>query len=133
MKLYNSGLYEVRLEMESLVYCVVLEIRFHKKPTKSLPPPYYDVPQVSDSIRYRLVLEIGHSSEVHSEMELDFTQNPPNNSSSHITMFIKFWIQSDIDWSMMLDNSSSYEVRYKMEWSVYCIVLVIGFHSKPTK
>ena len=59
MKLDNSGSYEVRSEMEWLVYCIVLEIGFHSKPTKSLLPPYYDDPPVLDSIRYRLVQEIG--------------------------------------------------------------------------
>ncbi|CAL2256462.1 unnamed protein product [Prunus armeniaca] len=39
----------------------------------------------------------------------------------------------DMDWSMKLDNSGSYEVRSEMEWLVYCIVLAIGFHSKLTK
>ncbi|CAL8089735.1 unnamed protein product [Prunus armeniaca] len=46
---------------------------------------------------------------------LDFTQTPPNNSSHHITMFPKFWTQSDIDWSMKLNNSSSYKVRSEVE------------------
>ena len=45
--------------MEWLVYCIVLAIGFHSKPTKWLLPPYYVVPQVLDSIRYRLVHEIG--------------------------------------------------------------------------
>ncbi|CAL2230160.1 unnamed protein product [Prunus armeniaca] len=54
----DSGSYEVRSEMEWLVYCIVLSIRFHSKDAKSLLPPYYDVPQVLDSIRYRLVREI---------------------------------------------------------------------------
>ncbi|CAL2230208.1 unnamed protein product [Prunus armeniaca] len=58
---------------------------------------------------------------------LDFTQNSPNYSSLYIVMFPKFWIQYDIDWSMELDNSGSYEVRSEMEWLVYCIVLTIGF------
>ena len=70
MKLDNSSLYEVRSEMEWLVYYVVLEIGFH--------------------------------------------QNPPNDSSHYIMMFPKFWTQSDIDWSMKLDNSCSYEVRYEI-------------------
>ena len=26
-----------------------------------------------------------------------------------------------------------HEVRYEMEWLEYCVVLVIGFHSKVTK
>ena len=59
MKLDNPGSYEVRSEMEWLVCCKVSEIRFHSKPTKCLLPPYYDVHQVLDSIRYRLVKEIG--------------------------------------------------------------------------
>ncbi|CAL8112236.1 unnamed protein product [Prunus armeniaca] len=37
----------------------VFAIVFHSKPTKSLLRPYYVVPQVLDSIRYRLVHEIG--------------------------------------------------------------------------
>ncbi|CAL8993344.1 unnamed protein product, partial [Prunus brigantina] len=45
--------------LPSLVYCIVLGIGFHSKPTKRHLPPYYDVPQVLDSIRYRLILEIG--------------------------------------------------------------------------
>ncbi|CAL8089665.1 unnamed protein product [Prunus armeniaca] len=59
VKLDHSGSYEVRSEMEWLVYCLVLSIGFHSKVTKRLLPPYYDVPQVSDSVRYRLVREIG--------------------------------------------------------------------------
>ncbi|CAL2259919.1 unnamed protein product [Prunus armeniaca] len=42
-------------------------------------------------------------------------------------MFPKFWTQSDIDWSVKLDNSGSYDVRSEMEWLVFCIVLSIGF------
>ena len=64
---------------------------------------------------------------------LDFTQNPPNDSSHYIMMFPKFWTQSDIYWSMKLANSGSYEVRSEMGWLVYCTVLGIGFHSKPTR
>ena len=86
MKLDNSGSYEVRCEMEWLVYCIVLDIGFH---SKSL-----------------------------------------NDSTHHIMMFPKFCTQSNIDWSTKLDSSGSYEVRYEMEWLVYCIVIVIGFHSK---
>ncbi|CAL2239435.1 unnamed protein product [Prunus armeniaca] len=48
-------------------------------------------------------------------------------------MFPKFWTQSDIDWPLKSDNSSSYEVRSEMKWMVYCIALAIGLHSKPTK
>ena len=59
MKLDNSGSYEVRSEMEWLGYCRVLEIGFHLKLAKWLLPPYYVVPQVLDSIRHRLVHEIG--------------------------------------------------------------------------
>ncbi|CAL2230170.1 unnamed protein product [Prunus armeniaca] len=121
VKLEDSGSYVVRSEMEWLVYCIVLSIGFHSKHTKSLIPPYYDVPQVRDSIRYRLFYP------------LDFTQNPPNDYSHHIMMFPKFWIQSDVDWSVKLHNLGSYEVRSEMEWLVYCIVLSIGFHSKHTK
>ena len=54
--------------------------------------------------------------------------SPPNN----IMMFPKFWTQFDIDWSMILENSGSYEVRFEMVWLVYCIVVEIRFHSKPT-
>ena len=46
-------------------------------------------------------------------------------------MFPKFWPQSDIDRSMKLDNSGSYDVRYQMEWMVYCIVVEIGFAQNP--
>ena len=66
-------------------------------------------------------------------LSLDFTQNQPNDSSHNIIMFPKFSTQSDIDWSMKSDNSGSYKVRSEMEWLVYCIVIAIGFHSKPTK
>ena len=60
LKSNNSGSYEVRSEMKwMMVYCIALAIGFHSKPTKWLLPPYYDVPQVLDSIRYRLVHEIG--------------------------------------------------------------------------
>ena len=58
-KLCNSVSYEVRSEMEWLVYCIDLGIGFHSKPTKWFLPQYYDVAQVLDSIRYLLVLEIG--------------------------------------------------------------------------
>ncbi|CAL2230227.1 unnamed protein product [Prunus armeniaca] len=56
-KLDNSGSYEVRFEMGWLVYCIVLSIGFHSQLSKRLLPTYYDVPQVLDSIRYRLVLK----------------------------------------------------------------------------
>ncbi|CAL8112274.1 unnamed protein product [Prunus armeniaca] len=105
--------------MEWLVCCTVLSIGFHSKHTKSLLPPYYDVPQVLDSIRYSLVREIGRFR--------------PDDSSHPIMMFPKFWTQSDIDWSVKLDDSGSYDVRSEMEWFVYRIVLSIGFHSKHTK
>ena len=48
-------------------------------------------------------------------------------------MFPKFLTQSNIDWSMKSDNSDSYEVRFEIEWLMYCIVLAIGFHSKLSK
>ncbi|CAL2230199.1 unnamed protein product [Prunus armeniaca] len=48
-------------------------------------------------------------------------------------MFPKFWTQSDIDWSVKLDDSCSCDVRSEMVCLVYCIVLSIGFHSKHTK
>ncbi|CAL9024833.1 unnamed protein product [Prunus brigantina] len=44
---------------------------------------------------------------VYSIVPLDFTKNPPNDSSHHIMMFLKFWTQSDIDLSMKSDNSGS--------------------------
>ncbi|CAL8112336.1 unnamed protein product [Prunus armeniaca] len=49
---------------------------------------------------------------------MDFTQNPPNDSSHHIMMFPMFWTQSDIDWSVKLHDtgSGSYDVRSEMEW-----------------
>ncbi|CAL9024854.1 unnamed protein product [Prunus brigantina] len=103
--------------MEWLVYSIVVEIGFHSKPTTLLLPPYYDVPQVLDAIRYRLVHEIGQF-----RFRLDFTQSQRHDSSHHITMFPKFWTQSDIDWSMKSDNSGSYAVRSEMEWLVYSIV-----------
>ncbi|CAL2256381.1 unnamed protein product [Prunus armeniaca] len=79
---------------------------------------------------------------VSSEMEwlvyfrvlaIGFPQNPPNDSSHHVMMFPKFWTQFDSDLSMKSDNSDSWEVRSEMEWFMYCILLAIGFHSKPTK
>ncbi|CAL8112224.1 unnamed protein product [Prunus armeniaca] len=100
--------------MEWLVYSIDLAIAFDRKPTKSLLPPYYVVPQVLDSIRYRLVHEIGL---FRFSLPLYFTQNQPHDSSDHIMLFPKFWTQSDIDWSMKSDYS----------------VFAIGFHSKPTK
>ena len=66
-------------------------------------------------------------------LEIGFTQNPPTDSSHHIMLFPKFWTQSDIDWSMKLDTSGSYELRSKKEWFVFCLVFGIGFHSKRTK
>ena len=65
-KFGNSGSYEVRSKTEWLVYCIVLEIGFHSKPTKWLLQQYYDVPQVFDSIRYRLFHEIWKFSFVRS-------------------------------------------------------------------
>ena len=47
--------------------------------------------------------------------------------------FPTFWIQSDIDWSRKLDNSSLFDIHSKMEWLLCCMVLEIGFHSKPTR
>ncbi|CAL2239463.1 unnamed protein product [Prunus armeniaca] len=96
--------------MDWLVYCAVLAIGFHSKPTKSLLPRYYDVPQA-----------------------LDFTPNHPNDSSHDIMMFPKFWTHPDFDWSKKSDNSGSYEVPSEMEWLVYSLVLGTGFYSKPTK
>ncbi|CAL8112324.1 unnamed protein product [Prunus armeniaca] len=104
VKLNDSGSYDVRSGMEWLVYCIVLSIGFHSKHTKCLLPPYYDVPPVLDSIRYRLFYP------------LDFTQNTPNDSSHHVMMFPKFWTQPDIDWSVKLHDSGSYDVHSEMEW-----------------
>ncbi|CAL2239457.1 unnamed protein product [Prunus armeniaca] len=163
--------------MEWLVVCIVLAIGFHSKPTKRLLPQYYDVPQVLDSIRYRMVHEIGQLSPnqpndsshdimmfpkywTQSDFDwsmksdnsgsydfvlkwigrciaqfspLDFTPNQPNDCSHDIMMFPKIWTQSDFDWSLKSDNSGSYDVRSEMEWLAECIVLDIGFKSKPTK
>ncbi|CAL2230172.1 unnamed protein product [Prunus armeniaca] len=106
VKLHSLGSYEVRSEMEWLVYCIVLSTGFHSKHSKSLLPPYYDVPQLLDSVRCPLFYPF------------DFTQNTPNDYSYHIMMFPKFWTHFDIDWSVKLDDSSSYEVRSEMEWLV---------------
>ncbi|CAL8089674.1 unnamed protein product [Prunus armeniaca] len=99
VKLDDSGSYDVRSEMEWLVYCIVLFIGFHSKHTKGLLPPYYDVPQFYPS---------------------DFAKNTPNDSTHHVMLFPKFWTQSDIDWSVKLDDSGSCDVRSEMEWLVYC-------------
>ena len=174
LKSDDSGSFEVRSEVEWLVYFIVLGIGFHSKPTKWLPQQYYVVPQVLDSIRYRSVHEIGqfmfvwtviwngvvgvlYSSRDWISLKIyqmtpptilscspsfglnpisigpwnrpiqvlvncvlkwsgwcivyfsgfDFAQNPPNDSSRSITMFPKFWTQSDIDWSTKFDNSVS--------------------------
>ncbi|CAL2230225.1 unnamed protein product [Prunus armeniaca] len=115
-KFDNSDSYEVRSEMDWLVYCIVLSIGFYSQLCKRLLPPYYGVPQVLDSIRYRLVPEIGKFRLFYP---LDFTRNSPNDSSLHIMMFPKFWTQSDINWSVKLDNSGSYVVRAEIEWLVY--------------
>ncbi|CAL2256536.1 unnamed protein product [Prunus armeniaca] len=40
---------------------------------------------------------------------MDFTQNQANDSSHHVMMFRKCWTQSDIDWSMKLDNLGLYK------------------------
>ncbi|CAL2230214.1 unnamed protein product [Prunus armeniaca] len=107
--------------MEWISYCIVLSIGFRSQLPKSLVPPCYDVPQF---------------------YSLDFTQNSPNCSSLYVIMFPKFRTQSDIDWSVKLFYAldfthnypkGSYEVRYEMEWLVYCTLLSIGFHSKLTK
>ncbi|CAL8153563.1 unnamed protein product [Prunus armeniaca] len=102
MKLDNSGSYDVRSEMEWLVYCIVLATGFTSKLTNCLLRHYYDVPQFQP---------------------LDFTQNSPNDSSHNVMMLTMFWTQSDIDWSMKLDNSSSYEVHTKfvLKWGGWCI------------
>ncbi|CAL9024891.1 unnamed protein product [Prunus brigantina] len=59
------------------------------------------------------------------EIPLDFTKNPPNDSSHHIMMFPKF-----IDLSMKSDNSGSYAVRSEMEWLVHSIV-PLDFTKNP--
>ncbi|KAI5351520.1 hypothetical protein L3X38_004411 [Prunus dulcis] len=85
------------------------------------PPPYYDVPKFSaqSDIDWSMKSDNSISYEVRSEMEwlvycivlkfqrLDLTQNPPSDSSHHIMMFPKIRTQSDIDWSMKLDNSDT--------------------------
>ncbi|CAL8112276.1 unnamed protein product [Prunus armeniaca] len=151
VKLDDSGSYDVRSETEWLVYCIVLSIGFDSKHPKSLFPPYYDVPQsypldftqntpndsshpitmfpkfwTQSDIDWSVKLDDSGSYDVHSEMEwlfypLDFTQNTPNDSSHNIMMFPKFWTQSDIDWSVKLDYSGSYDVRSEMEWLVDCM------------
>ncbi|CAL2230211.1 unnamed protein product [Prunus armeniaca] len=145
MEFDNSGSYEVRSEMQWLVYCILLSIGFHSKLAKLLLPSYYDVPQVLDSRRYRLVREIGQFSFGLNTISigpwnwtiqfypLDFTKNSTNYSSLYVVMFPKFWTQYDIDWSLELDNSGSYEGRSEMEWLVYRIILSIGFLSKLPK
>ncbi|CAL8153508.1 unnamed protein product [Prunus armeniaca] len=55
---------------------------------------------------------------------LDFTKNSPNDSSHHIMIFPTFWAQSDIDWSPKLDYSWSHEVRFLIEWLVYCVLFI---------
>jgi len=111
-----------------LVYCTVLEIEFHSKPNKWLLPQYYDVPQILDPIRYRLVLEIGQFRFLRSSfwnwVVVQFYDSPHN---------IMMTPQVRIEWSTKFDNSGSYEVRSEMGWLVYCIVLEIGFQSKPAK
>ncbi|CAL8112334.1 unnamed protein product [Prunus armeniaca] len=114
LKLEGSGSYDVRSEMEWSGFWTQSDIDWSVK--------------LHDSGSY----------DVRSEMEwsfyrLDFTRNTPNDSSHHIMMFPKFWTQSDIDWSLKLEGSGSYDVRSEMEWLVYCIVLSIGFHSKHTR
>ncbi|CAL8089708.1 unnamed protein product [Prunus armeniaca] len=68
VKLHDSGSYDVRYETEWLVYCIVLSIGFRSKRTELLLPPYYDVPQVLDSTRYRLVREVGRFRFVRSSL-----------------------------------------------------------------
>ncbi|CAL8089671.1 unnamed protein product [Prunus armeniaca] len=150
VKLDDSGSYDVRSEMEWLVYCIVLSIGFHSKHTKRLLPPYYVVPQFypldfaqntqNDTSHHIMMFpkfwtqsDIDWSVKLHDSgschfYPLDFAQNTPNDTSHHIMMFPKFWTQSDIDWSVKLHDSGSYDVRSEMEWLVYCIVLSIGFH-----
>ncbi|CAL2256463.1 unnamed protein product [Prunus armeniaca] len=57
MKLDNSASYEVRSEMEWLMYCTLLDIGIHSKSEKSLLSPCYDAPQVLDIIQHGLVHE----------------------------------------------------------------------------
>ncbi|CAL2230192.1 unnamed protein product [Prunus armeniaca] len=105
VKLDDSGSYDVRSEMEWLFW-------------------------TQSDIDWSVKLDDSGSYDVRSEMEwlfyaLDFTQNTPNDSSNHIMMFPKFWTQSDINWSVKLDDSGSYDVRSEMEWLVYYIILSI--------
>ncbi|CAL2230182.1 unnamed protein product [Prunus armeniaca] len=144
VKLDDSGSYEVRSEMEWLVYCIVYPLDFTQNTPNDSSHHIIMFPKfwTQSDIDWSVKLDDSGSYEVRSEMEwlvycivypLDFTQNTPNDSSHHIMMFPKFWTQSDIDWSVKLDDSGSYEVRFEMEWLVYCTVLSIGFHSKHPK
>ncbi|CAL8089629.1 unnamed protein product [Prunus armeniaca] len=145
VKLDDSGSYEVLSEMEWLVYCFYPLDFAQKTPNDSSHHIMMFLKFWTQSdIDWSVKLDDSGSYEVRSEMEwlvrtmfvpkwsgwciakfypLDFTQNTPNDSSHHIMMFPKFWTQSDIDWSVKLDDSGSYEVHSEMEWLVYCIVL----------
>ncbi|CAL2230161.1 unnamed protein product [Prunus armeniaca] len=152
VKFDDSGSYEVRSEMEWLFY----PLDFTQNTPNDYSHQIIMFPKfwTQSDIDWSVKLHNSGSYEVRSEMEwlvrtkfvliwsgwciayfypLGFTQNTPNDSSHHITMFPNFGTQSDIDWSVKLHNSSSYEVRSEMEWLVYCTVLSIGFHSKHTK
>ncbi|CAL8089693.1 unnamed protein product [Prunus armeniaca] len=136
VKLDDSGSYEVRSEMEWLFY--PLDFTQNKQNDSSHHIMMFPMFWTQSDIDWSVKLHDSGSCDVRSEKEwlfypLDFAQNTPNYSSHHIMMFPKFWTQSDIDWSVKLDDSSSYEVRSEMEWFVYCIVLSIGFHAKHTE
>ncbi|CAL8993362.1 unnamed protein product, partial [Prunus brigantina] len=115
----NSGSYELPSKMEWLVYCIVLPIGLTQNPPNASSHQIMLFPKfcTQSGIDWSMKLDNSGSYDVPSEMEwllycivveLDFTENPPNDSSHHIMMFPKFWTQSDIDWSMKLDNSGSF-------------------------
>ncbi|CAL2230215.1 unnamed protein product [Prunus armeniaca] len=126
VKLDNSGPYAIRSGMEWLVYSIVLSIGFHSKLTKLLLPLYCDVPQVSDSIRYRLVHGIVQFSFGLNPISigprnwtiepLDFTQNSPNYSSLYIVMFPKFGLNTipigPRNWTIHV------RMKFVLKWSV---------------
>ncbi|CAL2256457.1 unnamed protein product [Prunus armeniaca] len=143
-KLDNSGSFEVRSEMEWLVYCIVLAIGFHSNSPNDSSHDIMMFPNLwtQSDVDWSKKLDNSGSFEVRSEMEwlvyctvlaIGFHSKLTNDSSNNITMFPKFCTQSDTDWSTKLDNSASYEVRSKIEWWMYCTVLEIGIHSKLTK
>ncbi|KAL6289178.1 hypothetical protein ACE6H2_006688 [Prunus campanulata] len=87
-------------------------------------------------------LDTSSSKAVCSELEwlvysvvlaIGFHSKPPNDSSHHIMMMLKFGARSEINRCTKLDTSSSKAVCSELEWLVYSLVLGIGFHSKLTK